>query len=435
MAIAKRKPGIAIAIPFTALLTCLYFGAEPRSVKRNGLAEHTQRVEEAAPAPVANALETKDDEQIVSSLIELNGTQYATEAEAMAAVLEKARAHCAEQKPYCHNVNGLAVVRHPCDTETAEINAQVTEYRESLEEIAKSAGTSSDHAAQFTSGVTATNFDIKTRAFARALELDPTDRPTLWAHYGACVNEGLPGCSPEQLLDAVAQADPHNAETWLSVSLQHYAAGETQNALQSLRRAATSEHASIYFWESVQLFERGMGTAGLSFEERSIGAFGLAASLVAPAYSERLNMCREMAVRSLDWAQTCFDYGEIVEQRDTTYLGQAIALALQAEMADLLPETERTNEARERRDSRQHKFTSFADQTVQETMNAEYALATHPKIWHEYVALGRQRGERAAQRFLIEENERLREQGWMTPCEELAATKPNPTADADAATQ
>ncbi len=358
---------------------------------------------------------------------------FATEEEAVAAIRERARELAKRSGPSCYNENGKAVIRDPNSAGgVQEIEKLIAQNNIVMQKRAASLEKTKTVSAQYTRAVLSDSPVEIQSAIENAIELAPGDPLLRWHHYRECIGGNLPNCDETALLASVKKSDPHNAETWINEARDYYAKGNTDSALISVQRGASSEFANSYWFESVEYLEQGLAAAEVPFEERAIAAFGIAAAKSLPGYSARLNMCREMGANSTAWARACFDSGKVAEKTDVTQMGTAIGLSMQVAVMDYLPQDPDAQSAKQRQaDAKRRRSEHMTNQDHESANDRDYVVMSHPKIWREYINFAKQNGESAAQEFLNREIVRLRESGWRSPCEKLAAENAKPKSAAD----
>ncbi len=156
------------------------------------------------------------------------------------------------------------------------------------------------------------------KMLSQVLHDDPNNLLALWHAVHACAKLSRDfGCPFQEWEQRLIQLDGQNSRLWLLVASNQYNAGETTDALESMKRAATSAESRHYIKESMNMYQEAYASTGLfsSTEEVMLGVtFGMDWH---PAYRQYETMCFEQSEVDVEWAQACGDYGA----RNTTTHG------------------------------------------------------------------------------------------------------------------
>ncbi len=156
------------------------------------------------------------------------------------------------------------------------------------------------------------------KLLSQVLNDDPNNLLALWhaAHTCADLSRDL-GCPFREWEQRLMQLDSQNSRVWLFVASNQYKAGKTADALDSLKRAATSAESRHYNKESMNMYQEAFASTGLfpSTEEVMLGVtFGMDWH---PSYRLHEKMCFEQSEINVEWALACSDFGA----RNTSTLG------------------------------------------------------------------------------------------------------------------
>lgn len=322
---------------------------------------------------------------------------------------------------YCYNRGDQAVIENPNRDsglfDESLFDDQMKAWQKHMALARQTLKNSADPAHLFTAAALSEDPKQRANLIAKALDMAPNE-PLLHAQRAYwCHDKRITNCNAQQLIDNWQRADPDNAEVWILKATTAYTANDKEGALRDLQRAANSDDARHYFFDSSLWFHRGLSGAGNSFADSFVGAFGLSASLVIPPLQPLTNMCSEASADSLTWARTCFSLGQLSEKHHESILGSAIGLALQNIAAEHLDDEELRIATKIRYASKNG--VGFKPEKIQYNINDEWYMATHPTLFYDYIEHGRQHGEASAQGFLRTEIQRLRAAGTRSPCEKL----------------
>jgi len=237
-----------------------------------------------------------------------------------------------------------------------------------------------------------------------ALALDPDNPLILERLLDACINRPESRvCEERGIVERAAEADGGNGEMWGAIAGYQASRGDTNGALQALRRGASAGTHREYFADMVRVIELGLAaTAGnLSYAERVIEGIGWAAASTSPwltAYSE----CRDRVAVAPLWRDACLEFARHLEERSQTVLNRGIGISLQAmifeesgDAATLAAVRERELQSRYWRD--QHLST-----------DGQIVLTGDERVLRQYLDEFDAHGEPAALVYLRDEVERLK---------------------------
>ena len=244
----------------------------------------------------------------------------------------------------------------------------------------------------------------------RAISHNPSDSFLVWSAVQICYESGdSVDCRSRGWDQRLVAIDGQNSESWLRVAANRYKAGETDSALEAMRRAATAAETRIYWTERIEMLVRGLAAAGsdFSFPERAGMALGLAA-MALPRYGDFTTMCEEQSAQNVDWAYACLRYGELAENQGKTEIGVAIALAIQKLALEALGELDKATEVGQRIEARRQQRMDLTK--TDNLATTERLIISNPTLFFAFLAAIRSEGEVNAKRRITAEIERLIEQ-------------------------
>ena len=205
----------------------------------------------------------------------------------------------------------------------------------------------------------------------------------------------------EQRLVAV---DGENSEAWIFVAANRFEAGEEQQALKALQRAATASESRTYLSESIELTELGLAAGSdMGFTGRAAAAFGIVA-MAWPSPRSLINMCQEQSARSVDWAYACLSYGELVEKQAGTTMSTSLALSIQSIAFKALGETEKIADVEVRK--KRFREALYTEGAALDEEAMQFVLS-NPTLFSAYLAAISAEGEFIANKRIAAEAKQL----------------------------
>jgi len=245
-----------------------------------------------------------------------------------------------------------------------------------------------------------------------ALALDPDDPLILERLLDACINRPASRvCEERGVVERAAEADGDNGEMWGAIAGYRASRGDTDGALQALRRGASAGSHREYFADVVRVIELGLAaTAGdLSYVDRVIEAIGWAAASTSPwltAYAE----CRDRVVADPLWHDACLDFARHLEERSQTVLNRGIGIGLQAMIAEESGDEAALAAVRER----EREYRNWRVEHL--TTDGQIVLMGDERVLRQYLDEFDAHGELASLEYLREEVERLKRLPGYDPC-------------------
>ena len=236
--------------------------------------------------------------------------------------------------------------------------------------------------------------DAPTRldAINRAMTTGRQNATVVWSAVLIC--DRPPGdleCPAQVWEDELLKLDSGNSEAWIRAAASSYERGDGKQALDALRRASTAAETRDYWPETVAMLERALESAGgYSFPQRVTLAFGLAAAN-QPAFPFYVNMCSKQSKLDAEWAQTCLDYGRLVERQAKTDIGIEIGQSIQFAALEAMGDTGGAEAVQARKaDAAQSRETDASG------ARTDAYIFSNPRLFADYLAAVREHGERAA---------------------------------------
>jgi hypothetical protein len=238
-------------------------------------------------------------------------------------------------------------------------------------------------------------------AIERAMAVGSQNATVVWAAVQMCTRANERRRCPEWE-DALQKLDSENSEVWIRLAASAYERDDTAKALDALRRASTAAETRDYFPETVAMLERALDAAGgHDFPQRVDLAFALAGTNL-PSYESYVGMCSKQSKLDAEWAQTCLDYGRLVERQGKTEIGIAIAQSIQFAALEAMGDTGAAENVQARKAARDR-----ANAVVD--ARGDFFVFGTPRLFGEYLAAMREHGERAALEQARAEGNRLAE--------------------------
>ena len=228
------------------------------------------------------------------------------------------------------------------------------------------------------------------RAITQAMSTGRQNAVVVWSAVQMCDRpaENLT-CPTQDWENELVKLDSENSEVWIRLAASTYERGDTAKALDALRRASTAAESSDYWPETAAMLERAFDSAGgYSFPQRAALALRYAASAL-PAFSLYVSMCSKQSKVDAEWAQTCLDYGRLVERQGKTEIGIGIARSIQFAALEAMGDTGAAEEVEAR------KAQASRNQEAAAAFDGSFIFMT-PRLFAEYLAAIREHGERAA---------------------------------------
>ena len=235
----------------------------------------------------------------------------------------------------------------------------------------------------------------------RAVWANPHDAFTLWNAVHICSEEReATGCPLRDWEGQLLRVDGQNSESWIRVAANRYELRDVDGALEALKTAAASAETRAYWTETIEMAERGLSVAAdLSFQERAMMAFGIAASNL-PLFGDYVDMCRAQSAVDVEWAYACVSYGRTLENQGRTYNGVLIGLAIQELSLEALGDRDGVADLEQRMAVRSRELSSL----VSENMSvAERLVTSTPDQFSSYLGSVRRAGEWNAMAMIAEE--------------------------------
>ncbi|MEO8466016.1 MAG: hypothetical protein ABI640_11800 [Gammaproteobacteria bacterium] len=226
-------------------------------------------------------------------------------------------------------------------------------------------------------------------ATERAMSVGRDNAIVVWSAVQICDRVAEhPNCPAQDWETELQKLDSENSEVWIRLAASAYERGEIANALEALRRASTAAESRDYFPETVAMLERALDSAGgYAFPQRAMLAISFASANL-PAYAPYVNMCSKQSLDA-EWAQTCLDYGRLVERQGKTEIGIGIAQSIQFAALEAMGDAGAAEEVQARKASRAR---------IREATDArfDFFIFGTPRLFADYLAAMREHGERAA---------------------------------------
>jgi len=244
------------------------------------------------------------------------------------------------------------------------------------------------------------------------LALDPDNPLILERLLEACINRPESRvCEERGIVERAAEADGDNGEMWGAIAGYRASRGNTDGALQALRRGASAGTHREYFADVVRVIELGLAASAgsLSYVERVIEGIGWAAASTSPwltAYSA----CRERVAADPLWRDACLDFARHLEERSQTVLNRAIGISLQAMIAEESGDEAGLAAVRER----EREYRNWRDEHL--TTDGQIVLMGDERVLRQYLDEFDAHGELASLEYLREEVERLKRLPGYDPC-------------------
>lgn len=243
-----------------------------------------------------------------------------------------------------------------------------------------------------------------------ALALDPDNPLTLERLLDACTNRPESRvCEERDIVERAAEADGDNGATWGAIAGYRASRGDTDGALQALRRGASTGTHREFFADVVRVIELGLAaTAGdLSYVERVSEGIGRAAGFTSP-WLTASSECRERADPL--WLDACLDFARHLEEHSQTVLNRGIGIGLQATIAEQTGDEAALAAVRKR--ELDHR--NWLDQHL--NPDGQTVLRGDEGVLRQYLDEFDAHGELAALEFLHDEVERLKRLPGYDPC-------------------
>jgi hypothetical protein len=238
----------------------------------------------------------------------------------------------------------------------------------------------------------------------------PNNKLLLLAALRTCA--WLPGaaaCSRDDLERSAIRLDGENGFTWQSIAVNRLKRGDSEGALDALRRATTAANFSSYALEQFEGLERGLSAAGgLLFLERVTLA---QMDQSAPPLNERLlrEACDERATDRGVWLEHCANLGQRLEREgDTIYLN-FLGLGLLKNVYGQSGNAQQMSEV--------DKKGKILAASLSDSFKGLERLGNQDRLLTYYNEQRRDGGERAALKALQAEAERLRQQPGYVACQ------------------
>ena len=240
-------------------------------------------------------------------------------------------------------------------------------------------------------------------ALRRAMSVGRHEAIVVWSAVQIC-DRSRPdrNCPDQEWEDELLKLDSENSEVWIRLAASRYDRGDTAKALDALRHAATAAETREYWPETIAMLERALDSAGgYSFPQRAALAFSFAADNL-PDYAPYVNMCGRQSRIDAEWAQTCLEYGRLLERQGKTEIGLSIAQTIQIAALESVRNTEEALAVAARRDEATGDRVSEAAGE-----RADAFVLSNTRLFAAYLAALRQRGERVARAEAVAEANRL----------------------------
>jgi hypothetical protein len=295
-----------------------------------------------------------------------------------------------------------------------ETTAQIEQYMDLIRLVKDNLVVSTEaehlHLAALLETDKANRVDLISKAMAR----NPDDAYLVWDAVQICADTlDQYDCPLSVWEDRLITIDGQNSESWIQIATNRYDAGDVDEALQAMSRAATSAESRAYWTEAIEMIERGFAAGSdYSFSERAGAAFGIAASKL-PDYGARVNMCKEQSARNAEWAYVCLAYGELLENQGKTDMGQSIARSVQKLALEAIESEEKLTALLDRQELYRRERSGLAGNVN----SLDWRLiVSSPAIFSGYLAAVRTHGEVGARTYLRDETSRWLEQNHDLDC-------------------
>ena len=184
--------------------------------------------------------------------------------------------------------------------------------------------------------------------FERALATAPSNRLLIQTLWRQCQNNF--GDEPEKYCKSSAQdyvaSDPENGIAWIAISEYLYEQGDSEAALDRLRRAVAAPMLDVGWVDQISEFTKALDETVP--EMRPCATFSAGSISVVPPLAGLTSMCRAEYEDS-DWRAACLAVGEALEHRTRTLYPIRLGIALQEIIYELDGDTEGLEAARERK--------------------------------------------------------------------------------------
>ncbi len=233
----------------------------------------------------------------------------------------------------------------------------------------------------------------------RALHFGGATPLLVWHAVHLCSVDNAPqNCRLPEWELLLVSVDGGNSESWARIAANQYQRGEIEQALFSLRRAASADTSSAFYPETAAAVTRGLrASSGLHTYERSI--MGLASPSPVITHSAT-TLCREMALDG-EWAASCLAYGRLLEKQGKTILGVQIGLAVQEIVLTAVGDASAAAKVSQRQETYHDRMSILARLNPAQ----QFAMADNPSLWAELLGHIRSVGELEAWAVMAERME------------------------------
>jgi hypothetical protein len=227
--------------------------------------------------------------------------------------------------------------------------------------------------------------------FRKALTRDPSNALIVFDLADYCLGHSGSALCDSSVFTRLTELDSESGAVWALRALQSDRTGNRTEALDHLRRAATSKDFDAYFMRHMILFDQALRAwRQQSTAERFVMTMGFAAG-VAAQNVEIVTTCRERAASDLEWRHQCLQLGSAMERHARTEMTSLLGLAMQVATLELGRDTDALAEARARRDARRAHSRTY--DRVTESIDS---LLENDRFWNEYFTLYVNDGEETA---------------------------------------
>lgn len=251
---------------------------------------------------------------------------------------------------------------------------------------------------------------------ALALESDPLNPLVLWQAAGTCIEQDShSACSDLNVRANMQTVLGSNGEYWAQESARLYVAGDTESALDALRRAGSAPGFDNYFMKQVRLQQRALSLApDLSPVERNLGAYAL--GLVATGSGPRaLAPCFQQA-DDPPWFDACTAVANRYISDSPTIVQQALGMEMLARLYAMAGQEEAAQLEKTR-------ASELGSAFWVEDEDLMAVLFTDERVFSLYLDELESGDEFVAVQFLRDEVERLKQDPDYTPCPSEGAVR------------